>query len=430
MKLRILLFLLMTSVVLSGCGIWNPTPNSANTEYKDFYQGTQGVEMRFSPGTPPTRVQYYSGAAGAYANSFDIEVELHNMGASDAIGALYISGYDPHILRIDGVSQQPMSLNDCWTSFGNGGIGGSIDFGLNCLFGDGVQSDVYLSKDRIQGRLTDVMNTLGLPVDMVDFSKVGDEFNLNIAWDILKDNADDFNHGRLLAMMLSSLDFTRYNGFPFNSGQTNNGDGILRGDNYFFPGGDYAYQTFTASIYDWPQGLDETTMNFQVDACYGYTTYASPMVCIDPAPYEDRQKTCYPQEYSWKGSQGAPVAITSMKQDPSPYGVLLTFTVRNVGTGEVVDPGYLEKCSPYYPGRFDSRYKDVVYVGDIRIGNQRLTCTPSYQVRLVDGVGTFSCEYDLDYAGSKNAYQTPVVVELWYGYHDMIRTQTVVKRVG
>lgn len=429
MKRLMPIALVVVLLLLSGCGIWNPSPNSADTEYKQFYQGTEGVIMRFSPGTPPMRVQYHAGETNAYGNSFDILVELHNMGASDAIGALYISGYDPNMIHIDGMDLQRTNFNDCWTSFGSGG-GSGWDLGLGCVFGDGVTSDTYLSSNGVRTRMVDVMDKFGLPVDMVDFGMVDGKVNIDVAWDLLKDDADYFNHGRLLAMMLSSLDFTQYHGYPFNTGIATLGDGILRGDNYFYPGGEFAYQTFTASVYDWPQGLDETTVEFQVDACYGYTTFASPMICIDPAPYEDRDKVCYPQEYSWSGSQGAPVAITSLKQDPSPYGTLLTFTVRNVGTGEVIHPGYLGRCSPYYPGRLDSRHKDVVYIGDIRIGDQRLLCTPSYEVRLTDGVGTFSCEYEMEYAGSKNAYETPVVVELWYGYHDSITTQTLIKRVG
>jgi hypothetical protein len=145
------------------------------------------------------------------------------------------------------------------------------------------------------------------------------------------------------------------------------------------------------------------------------------------------RKVCIPKEYKWSGSQGAPVAITSLKQDPTPRSIMLTFTIRNVGAGDIVHPGYLERCSPYFNagrGGLDRRYMDTVYIGDVRIGNQRLSCTPGPEIRLNDGIGTFTCEYFMEFAGSSTAYETPVVIELWYGYKEYMETKTLIKRAG
>ncbi|MBW2983238.1 hypothetical protein KY327_02950, partial [Candidatus Woesearchaeota archaeon] len=274
--------------------------------------------------------------------------------------------------------------------------------------------------------------------DHIDITSTGDNWQFNFGWNMFQ-NTGALNHGRMLVILLSQLNFHRYNGYPFSGGVDldANPSGVLRGDNYYHPGGDYGFQNFQAHVVSWPQGLDRYDATWQVDACYAYSTYAAPSICVDPAPYDDRDKVCHPREYTWSGSQGAPVAITSLKQDSTPRKMILTFTIRNVGQGEVFHPGYMERCSPYYPGRFDARYKDIVYIGDIRIGggtpdnpSGRLTCTPGYKVRLRDGVGTFTCEYNLQYAGSRNAYETPVVVELWYGYHETIKTHTLIKRAG
>jgi hypothetical protein len=421
-RLGVLIALLLVLVMMSGCSIWSN--RQVDPEYENFYQGTQGVEMRFLQGSPPPRLFYYANDA-TYENTFSISVELRNVGASDAIGALYISGYSPHIIRVVGTDLSAMAMNDCSFGFGSGGFGSAFNFAVNCL---GVDAAVY-GTDRINVRVDSAAEYLGLPVTF-DFSQYNDEWAFNVGWDMFADQWDMLNHGRMMIIILSALDFEQYNGYPFNSGVSNVGSGILKGDNYYTPGGEYGFENFEAMIYDWPAGLDEVMTTFQIDSCYGYATYVAPLVCIDPHPYDERDKVCYPQEYSWSGSQGAPVAITSLKQDQTPRSIFLTFTIRNVGTGEIIHPGHLERCRPYFPGKFDSRFKDVVYVGDIRIGNQRLTCTPGYEVRLNNGVGTFTCEYRLEYAGSANAYETPVVAEIWYGYHDYIKTQTLIKRAS
>ena len=421
-KALIALSLLAALLLLGGCGIWNPVQKDPKTN--DFYQGSEGVMMRFVPGSPPPRMYYYADDT-TIDNRFDVSVELHNMGASDAIGALYISGYSPNIIEVKDTDLTPLSLSDCAVGFGNGAFGGAFDFLFNCA---GMELSAY-GTDRIHARIDQVAKLFNVSVGLeADMS--GDQWSMNFMWDKFNNSWDVFNHGRALVLLLSALDFKQYNGYPFNGGQTGMGNGVLRGDNHFYPGGEYGFQNFEARVYDWPQGLDEVLTTFQVDSCYGYATYAAPLICVDPHPFDDRDKVCTPHEYTWSGSQGAPVAITSLKQDPTPRSIFLTFTIRNVGRGDVIHPGYLERCSPYFPGRFDERFKNVVYIGDIRIGHQRLTCTPGYEVRLQDGVGTFTCEYRPTFAGSANAYETPVIVELWYGYHDYIKTQTLIKRAG
>ncbi|MBD3209070.1 hypothetical protein GF367_01470 [Candidatus Woesearchaeota archaeon] len=424
-------FLLVVCVLVllsvAGCGRFHPVDQ--NPEHQQYYRGNEGVIMRFMPGTPPPRFFYYANSPDASDNQFDISVEVHNEGASDTIGALYISGFSPDLLEIEHMPMERKTISDCifdFDSFKSGDI--------SMLFICGGGEVQFSNPSNWNMRISDIgsiLNIEGLEGwEEVAAGLQDGTWHLNLGWDQWG-SLDVLNHGRALILALSSLDFTRYNGFPFNDQERmGTGTGVLRGDNYFFPGGEHTYQTFVAHVgHQWPPGLDEARVNFIVTSCYAYATYAAPLVCIDPAPYDETRKVCTPHEYSWSGSQGSPVAVTNLKQDPTPTSVYLTFTVRNVGTGNVINPGYLERCSPYFDGRFDQRHKDVVYIGDIRIGRDRLTCTPGYEVRLMDGVGTFTCEYKHKYATAKTAYETPVVVELWYGYQDHIQTSMLIKRV-
>ena len=103
------------------------------------------------------------------------------------------------------------------------------------------------------------------------------------------------------------------------------------------------------------------------------------------------------------------------------------------------DPAWLEKCSPYYPGRVTPEDKNVVYLGDVRIGSMGLddgagsggiTCNPR-AIRLdpKTKTGSTTCTYPLEYANLKSAYQTPLTVELWYGYSKVTQQNIHIKRV-
>ena len=177
----------------------------------------------------------------------------------------------------------------------------------------------------------------------------------------------------------------------------------------------------------------ETDVSFLVTSCYLYTTYATPIVCVDPAPFSQDEKVCYPGQIDLKGSQGAPVAVSRVYQENTPRSVIFTIEVRNVGRGKVINPGYMELCSPYYPGRLSSQDENIVVLGDIRLSGspQRLRCVPDNNlIRLRDGVGQITCTYDLEYATAKSAYKAPLVVELWYGYSESQIRNVHVKRVS
>lgn len=428
MKCAALLIAIAAVLVLSGCGITNP--RDVNPEVERFYQGTEGVYMRFVPGSPPPRVFYYADAPSPADNEFDISVELHNMGSSDAMGALFISGYSPDIIQVDGVDIQKRGISDCIFDF-NSFATGDFGFIFSCMNVDGGYSTYGDGRWNI--RIREIGELLGIDAlegwDSIGIGNSGGNWNFNLGWDGWG-SVDVLNHGRAMILMLASLDFRQYQGFPFNGGREKEGPGVLRGDNHYFPGGDFGFQDFTARVsQSWPMGLDEADVTFVVTSCYGYATYVAPNICIDPAPYDETEKVCTPREYTWSGSQGAPVAITNLKQDPAGKKIYLTFTIRNVGRGRVFNLGYLERCSPYFPGRLDSRALDAVYIGDIRIGTQRLDCSPGYEIRLNQGIGTFTCSYELEYATAKTAYETPVVAELWYGYQEQIQTRTIIKRV-
>ena len=436
---KILVMALLVAMILSlaACDMpFSPYANKNNNPNKDYYEGNQGVVMQFSdPGNPPSQMYYY-GDADPDDNKFNIFVDVHNIGSSKTRGGLYVSGYDPNMIRIDEIDIPRLNggWGDCTMDFGfNGNGGGSNDLNFWEMFmGDIGCSDTGFNA------YTQGQDDWGFGIDSLGqllgddgnewWNQIGFSFeningNPSVGFNIDDNfNLDYLNHGNGMLLMMSGLSFERYNGKEY----------ILYADNYNFPGGEQTTIAFNGEIREWPKGLDRTErpMPFLITNCYLYTTYAAPQVCIDPAPMDQGRKVCTPQEITYNGGNGAPVALSVITQENTRKRIYFDLTIQNVGGGQVFDMGYMERCSPYYPGRLSSMQMDKVYILDARIGNQHLRCTPDRGdgVRLVNGRGQVKCYYDLEYQTAKSAYETPLIVEFAYGYAENMERRMMIKR--
>ncbi|MBW2990443.1 hypothetical protein KY348_01930 [Candidatus Woesearchaeota archaeon] len=420
----LLLILLFVLSACTGVPRRRDTPLTSFEENR-YYQGFDGVLMAFVPNMPPYRMYYYG---DQYENYFDVTVETANIGSSWARGGIYLSGYDPTMIEFEGINPGRTSARACIIDIGNIGFGefggtlrcedffvgvgseGTIDVFFNNLFGrSGPYADLY-DFDRLGG---------------IDFgyrsSAAGNE-RISINFNDPNIDIEYANHGVLMIGLFQGINFE--NGF----GQ----EYILAGDTYEYPGGDLAHVSFRGNIVNWPPGLDQTDQTFMITNCFLYATYAAPIVCIDPTPFSEDRKVCYPTPYTGTKGQGAPVAVTYIEQENSPRQAVFTIHVKNVGRGQVYDPGKLEMCSPYFPGRVSNADLNIAYIGDIRVSGdlQRLDCTPNNFVRLDPhtGEGIITCTYNIPFSGLRSAYRTPLVVELWYGYSRTLQKRVFIKR--
>jgi hypothetical protein len=438
MRDRYTLLMMICMLVLLGTAVGctivggRNTNQYADSPYAKYYVGTRGVVADFV--NMPTRVYYY-GTSDPASNSFSFGVRALNQGAGFSRGGVYVSGFDPSLIEFQ---QIPIFQNQQGACSISVGLIGYSEFGgiFRC---DGVSASVgshsqSFSIDSI-GKLASRFGKKWFDQSQFDFGvgfqnleNVGSQFTVNI-----KDrdrNLEYYQHGRLFIALFSGIDFGRYGGQEF----------LLAGNTYDFPGGEEAYFTYDGRVKDWPPGLDQTTQHLLLTSCYQYVTYADPVVCIDPQPESDNRKVCQPRSSTWNGGNGAPVAITSIEQENTPRKIIFRINVKNVGAGTVYDAGELEKCSPYYPGRVTPEDLNIVRLGDVRIGNVGLansggsggmTCYPEV-IRLdpVKGTGTTTCTYPLQYVNLKSAYETPLVVELWYGYSEARQRDLIIKRVS
>lgn len=431
---RVALFsLLLLVLVLSACTGGLPfTQNPRANQNRDYYVGTDGVIMRFSdPSAPPARLFYYE-TAGIDENAFQILVDVHNIGSSWTMGALYVSGYDPYMIRIDNIDIKETGFwGNCFFNvnfFGGGNTRSSADcqnLDLEWVEGDGWGIGIN-SLGQLLGSDSNFLQNLG-----ITFDNIGEGYDFGVSTNSL--DLDTYNHGFGLLVWANGagMSLTRYNGLNYQGEVA--GAGVLQPDYPQFPGGEMNTISFDGYITNWPQGLDRTDrpINFLVTNCFLYSTVATPQVCIDPAPYDQGIKVCQPRRITFNGGNGAPIVITSIEQENARRKVFFDINIRNAGGGTVFDVGAMEACSPYFPGRLTTQHLDRVYILDARIAGNQLRCTPdrANPVRLINGEGNFRCEYDMEFATAKSAYETPLVLELGYGYSTTMRRQTTIRRV-
>ena len=187
--------------------------------------------------------------------------------------------------------------------------------------------------------------------------------------------------------------------------------------------GGYDTLQFTAEIYPLRmKKIDKYPATILATACYSYKTTASDNICIDPNPFSTttERKVCTPTTASF-GTQGAPIAVTSVEVDPTPRVTRFKIHISNVGGGTVFKYGgdYLSKCNPYHTRGLEFNEVDVVRIAGVTVAGKTITpsCKPvdnEGNVRLINGQATVFCE--LGNLGTGPAYTTPLTVEVDYGY--------------
>lgn len=431
--------LILAVLFLSACDVpFGNRPLRPNPE-RQYYAGTEGVMMKFSDlANPPARMYYHSDMAPT-ENTFNVFVDLHNVGSSYTYGAVFVSGYDPgSITMYDeeglplGIARYGGTYDDCTIDFGlfgpQAGTGNFWD----------TASAVFNCANSGVGGYYSGSNDFGLRIDSIGeafgwdssfWDTIGFTYDNNAAGNRLRFNVDNanldyLNNGRGVIVALSGLSFRQYNGQEY----------YLQPDLPDYPGGEQTTKVFQGQIRDFPVGTDELRVPLQVTNCYLYASYISTSVCIDPDPYSTNDKACYPREHNFAKGKGAPIVATSIRQeDISNRGTWFTIQLRNTheGRGTIFDMGYLEQCSPYHPNkRHSPQILNKIYLVDARVGNTHLQCTPDRfrGIRLDNGRGELRCYYPFEYETAGSGYETQLTLEFAYGYSESIQRDMTIKR--
>lgn len=166
------------------------------------------------------------------------------------------------------------------------------------------------------------------------------------------------------------------------------------------------------------------------NVCYSYETIANPVVCVEKDAFsiQNQRKPCVVSDISLS-SQGAPIAITKVETITTGDRVQFKMTVKNVGKGTVIDKGV--SCNPKAVKGVLRYQLDLITISSVKISDQNLECnSPEQKVRLIDGVGFFTCSLEKSKLPQQQlAFTTPLDIALSYLYKETSEKPIVINKI-
>lgn len=408
----------------------------------------------------------------------ELNVLMQNVGDAVTAGGLYVSGYDPNLVTVQSrLGQDPINTKDkrnCYQQIGiadtgqydlamfcddltnNYGVGVNVGGNYNGGF-DGISSITGTIRNPLQFLGSIIGGTVGQNIDA--FAKIGlftqsrvdcgvtnGRFGCLIHLGNPNFMPSRASHGYLLTNIDYGFIANCTNGCrtiprDFSLGH------VIHGIAQDYPQGEAYYADYEILVnrQNWNPLLNDLPQSFQITACYVYTTVVTPSVCVVPDPSMIRNAPCSPAPILFKGSQGAPIAVTEIDQSPRPGTAAFTIYIKHVGNGQVWLPGAFDQCSPYSPVRPDPQMMNAVELLDARISGdiRQLTCLGqswdptdtdnSAKRRVVrldsQGNGQITCLYPLtDIGTSRTPYLSSLTLEFGYVYQNSIRKDVVIHR--
>lgn len=190
----------------------------------------------------------------------------------------------------------------------------------------------------------------------------------------------------------------------------------LEGRSAFNPYGDLDSISIESQPISLPAGTASYSPNIMLSSCFLYETIANPMSCVDNSPHLlSEDKACTVTNLATGGSQGAPIAVTTVEAQATPTEMVYRIHISNVGGGQVYDTASISNCP------FELQYSDLdkIHVKEVMLGSTQPTeCKPSNPVRLVNGQATIFCKFAQP---GGPAFETPLNIKLEYGYKNSVQ---------
>ena len=196
---------------------------------------------------------------------------------------------------------------------------------------------------------------------------------------------------------------------------------FLEGRSSINPEGGFDTKEFKGSIYTSGIVIEKYEPTILATLCYPYATKASPSVCIDPFPFDEKQKKVCKVGSQTLASQGAPIAITSIDEEASSTKIQFKINLKNAGAGDIIKTDSLDRCNPVGGQALERKDFDRIELVKADAGISTLTCGPFTDgngiIRMNNGQGFIICSLDKEsYQDTKSAYTTPLNLEFRYGY--------------
>ncbi len=402
-----------------------------------------------------------------FVRIFDLNVLVHNRGYADSLVALYITGFDPNLFEVVplGPYVQNIDTRFCYKDISIRDSGTYSVYALctafdDLLLGGGVSVDPSSTRFSVEGYRLNIGNWLAALTERVTgiennfFTWFGDLFNgINFNCNFETNPRDENTRRGTCSISSSFLDFVSgshsrgalllalYGGDVRACG---NGcilvpsprvpRPFLAGNTARYPGGEMQYIDFGVFLNRgrWPINLEEHSQLFQISACYLYTTYVTPTVCIDPAPGRNTDGVCRSGVQALSQNQQAPLRVTHIEQSNQGPRIMFTIHVQDTRGGRVFHPGAIDFCAPSAPETFTRELRDMAKVIDARIlgSLESLSCQQEGNIRLTNGRGSINCFYDIPASAfASGPYQTTLNIEIGYLYREIQTVRSVITRI-
>jgi hypothetical protein len=188
----------------------------------------------------------------------------------------------------------------------------------------------------------------------------------------------------------------------------------LEAKTQYTPQGSQIFSAQWESGINRPEGKGPIPQTLFLTACYDYKTTAEVSICINPGSDEYDKTQTRKCEYSVKGlngDQGAPLAITAIRQSAENNNLYVEVEVSNKGKG-ISFLTNVNDCLSI------SRNDKDVFSARVSVSGQELECEPqksSGKIRMQSNKAILSCKKQISFA----PYTTTLLkVELNYNYID------------
>jgi len=295
------------------------------------------------------------------------------------------------------------------------------------------------------GQITLQTGTDGLNMQIVKkgFTKeVSEGERIFVTLEMRNEGFSDITNGKLLLtlepdfMELESWDLPEEFRTDFGNSVSFN----LKGKTLAIPRGELQVVRAIIQTKDVDSTLKKVDSRFIINACYAYSTILSKTICIDTDPFGlgVAKKSCDAKDISLS-SQGAPIAIKKIEQKVLPGNnkdeVRLEFSIYadNVGEGTIIDRNrYSQICSgqELVTEDFNSISLDRVQFSGYEYSQdfQDMDCT-NPMIKTKDGYYS-RCVMKDGIPKSKLTFETPLIVQLSYGYKQIISEDVSILDTG
>jgi hypothetical protein len=210
----------------------------------------------------------------------------------------------------------------------------------------------------------------------------------------------------------------------------------VQGKSIFNPSGDTEIIEFDANAKKILGQREKQTASIWARACYQYKTILGSTVCIDPNANRElnRKRACSHKdlEVELNDGQGAPVAITkvevNMPRDGTTVKPQFVIHVENTGDGQIVNLDNFGAACTGRPIDDINRIKVKAFLSTNELKCESASFEESeYNLVLRNKNGKIKCL--LDGIETTTEYETPLKVELEYGYTTSISKDITIEKL-